>query len=39
MEQSGLEVWHVAAPMGSASEVKFAIFYQVSGSQYWYNNF
>jgi hypothetical protein len=37
--KSGLEVWQVAATVGSATEVKFAIFYRVAGSEYWDNNF
>jgi len=37
--KSGLEVWAVTAPVGPATEVQFAIFYQVSGSEYWDNNF
>ncbi len=37
--KSGLEVWHVTAPVGGASEVTLAVFYQVLGSEYWANNF
>lgn len=37
--QSGLEVWEVLAAVGSATEVRFAIFYQVVGKEYWDNNF
>jgi hypothetical protein len=36
---SGLEVWRIQAGVGAASEVKLAVFYFVSGSQYWDNNF
>ncbi len=36
---SGLEVWHLQAGIGSASEVKFAVFYFVLGHEYWDNNF
>ena len=37
--KSGLEIWSVSAPVGGATEVKFAVFYQVAGSEYWDNNF
>jgi hypothetical protein len=37
--KSGLEVWHVTAAIGSATEVKLAVFYRVLGSEYWDNNF
>jgi hypothetical protein len=37
--ESGLEVWHIGAPVGSAAEVRFAVFYRVLGSDYWDNNF
>jgi len=37
--KSGLEVWHLQIPVGSATEVKFAVFYQVAGNEYWDNNF
>ena len=37
--KSGLEVWQIAVPVGSATEVKFAIFYRVAGNEYWDNNF
>lgn len=37
--KSGLEVWHITAPAGAATEVRFAVFYQVLGSEYWDNNF
>ena len=37
--KSGLEVWHVSAPVGTATEVSFAIFYRVLGSEFWDNNF
>ena len=37
--KSGLEVWNVTAPVGSATEVRFAIFYRVLGTEYWDNNF
>src|SRR5262249_6347350 len=33
--KSGLEVWQITAPVGTATEVKFAIFYRVAGSEYW----
>jgi len=35
----GLEVWEIAAVVGSATEVEFAVFYQVNGNEYWDNNF
>lgn len=37
--KSGLEVWNITAPIGSAGEVKFALFYRVAGAEYWDNNF
>ncbi len=37
--KSGLEVWHLTTPVGAAVEVKFAIFYQVLGTEIWDNNF
>jgi hypothetical protein len=37
--KSGLEVWHVSAPTGAATEAKFAILYRVAGHEYWDNNF
>ena len=37
--KSGLEVWDVTVPVGPATEVQFAAFYNVLGSQYWDNNF
>ena len=37
--ESGLEVWQANAAVGAASEVQFAIFYQVLGNEYWDNNF
>jgi hypothetical protein len=37
--KSGLEVWHVSAPVGAATEATFAVFYQVLGHEYWDNNF
>jgi Carbohydrate/starch-binding module (family 21) len=37
--KSGLEVWHVTAHVGSATEVKLAVFYRVLGNEYWDNNF
>jgi hypothetical protein len=37
--KSGLEVWEVLATVGPAAEVRFAVFYQVAGSEYWDNNF
>jgi hypothetical protein len=36
---SGLEVWSLEAPVGSATDVKFALFYRVSGGEFWDNNF
>lgn len=36
---SGMELWDVTAPVGSATEVTLALFYQVSGGEYWDNNF
>jgi hypothetical protein len=36
---SGMELWDVTAPVGSATEVKLALFYKVSGEEYWDNNF
>jgi len=36
---SGLEIWHLMDAVGGASEVKFAIFYDVLGQEYWDNNF
>lgn len=36
---SGMELWDVTAPVGSATEVKLALFYKVSGGEYWDNNF
>jgi len=36
---SGLQVWQMDVSVGSATEAEFAIFYQVSGSEYWDNNF
>jgi hypothetical protein len=37
--KSGLEVWRIAVPVGTANDVRFAIFYRVSGQEYWDNNF
>jgi hypothetical protein len=37
--KSGMEVWKLTAPVGSATEVKLAAFYRVLGSEYWDNNF
>jgi len=37
--KSGLEVWEVLATVGSATEVKFTIFYRVAENEYWDNNF
>jgi Carbohydrate/starch-binding module (family 21) len=37
--KSGVEVWYITAPVGSATEVKLAVFYQVLGAEYWDNNF
>ena len=34
-----LELWKVAATMGSATEVKFAVVHRAAGSEYWDNNF
>jgi WD40 repeat protein len=36
---SDFEMWKVAPTVGSATEVRFAIFYRVAGSEYWDNNF
>jgi hypothetical protein len=36
---SGLEIWNADANVGSASEVILAVFYRVSGNEYWDNNF
>jgi len=36
---SGLEVWVVDTPVGSATQVQFAAFYRVSGNEFWDNNF
>jgi hypothetical protein len=38
-EMDHLEVWKVAAGVGSATEVKFAVFCRAAGSEYWDNNF
>ena len=37
--KSGLEIWKITASIGAATEVKFAVFYHVLGTQYWDNNF
>ncbi len=37
--KSGLEVWHITAPLGPAAEVRLAVFYRVLGNEYWDNNF
>lgn len=37
--KSGLEVWHATTPVGSPSEVKFALFFRVLGNEFWDNNF
>lgn len=37
--KSGLQVWHLTAPVGTAAEVKFAIFFRVLGTEIWDNNF
>jgi len=37
--KSGLQIWSVTVPVGTAAEVKFALFYQVLGVEYWDNNF
>jgi hypothetical protein len=37
--KSGLQVWKVTVPVGAATEVKFALFYRVLGTEYWDNNF
>lgn len=36
---SGLEVWTIDAPVGSATTAKFALFYRVLGQQFFDNNF
>jgi hypothetical protein len=36
---SGLEVWQILASVGSATQVRFAVFYRVGESEYWDNNF
>jgi hypothetical protein len=36
---SGLEVWRIIAPVGSAPEVHFALLYRVGGAEFWDNNF
>lgn len=36
---SGLEVWRVQVDVGTATDVLFAVFYFVSGNEYWDNNF
>ena len=36
---SGLEVWVVDAPVGSATQIQFAAFYRVLGNEFWDNNF
>lgn len=36
---SGLEVWAIDVPVGSATEIQFAAFYQVLGNEFWDNNF
>ncbi len=33
------EEWSLTIPIGSASAMEFAIFYQVLGTQFWDNNF
>jgi tetratricopeptide (TPR) repeat protein len=39
-EMNGLiEVWKVEATVGSATEVKFAVFHRAAGSENWDNNF
>ena len=37
--KSGLEVWNITASIGTATEVKLAVFYRVLGTEYWDNNF
>lgn len=37
--KSGVEVWKIEAPIGSAKRVDFAIFYRVNGQELWDNNF
>jgi hypothetical protein len=37
--KSGLQIWSVTVPIGGATEVKFALFYRVLGTEYWDNNF
>jgi hypothetical protein len=39
MLKAGDEVWTVNAPVGTANRVDFAIFYRVSGQEFWDNNF
>jgi hypothetical protein len=36
---SGLEVWTVDVPVGSATQIQFAAFYRVHGNEFWDNNF
>lgn len=37
--KSGLEVWEAVVPVGSATQVDFALFYHVLGADHWDNNF
>ena len=39
MLKSGDEAWSINAPVGTAKRVDFAIFYRVSGQEFWDNNF
>jgi len=39
MLKSGNEAWTVTTPVGTAKRVDFAIFYRVSGQEFWDNNF
>ena len=36
---SDTEVWSIDMPVGSASNVKYAVFYKVNGQSYWDSNF
>ena len=37
--KSGNEVWAIQAPVGAATRVEYALFYRVSGQEFWDNNF
>ncbi len=39
MLKSGNEVWAIDAPVGAATRVEYALFYRVSGQEFWDNNF